>query len=42
MFQCLHVLCPIQAYLTTDLEVLEENYHEYVKVSLSKLLLLSF
>jgi len=29
--------CPlsvsIQAYLTTDLEVLEEDYHEYVKVS---------
>lgn len=35
--------CPlhIQAYLTTDLEVLEEDYHEYVKVSPSKLPTLS-
>lgn len=30
-------LCPFKAYLTTDLEVLEEDYHEYVKVSHCKL-----
>lgn len=29
---------PTQAYLTSDLEVLEEDYHEYVKVSQSSCL----
>lgn len=34
---CKHLYISTQAYLTTDLEVLEEHYHEYVKVSLFKL-----
>lgn len=30
---CFHILCFVLVYLTSDLEVLEEEYHEYVKVS---------